>query len=142
MTKTKRKLIRIPNPEQFKRNVEALTRFERQMVDLGGFKGVLTETKALGIMVNTCGSLWGVGKDLYVCSQQRAFDTVTHLVITQVDECISEAVRALADWLELKITYERRGRNFLFRFEKASGQFKELQIPIRQREAQNQSAVN
>ena len=115
MTKTKRKLIRIPNPEQFKRNVEALTRFERQMVDLGGFKGVLTETKALGIMVNTCGSLWGVGKDLYVCSQQRAFDTVTHLVITQVDECISEAVRALADWLEIKITFTS-GAGSTFRY--------------------------
>ena len=46
------------------------------------------------------------------------FETVTHLVVSQVDETISQAVRVLADWLELKITYTREGSIFKFRYEK------------------------
>ena len=140
MAKTKRKLIRIPNPEQFEKNVQALVHFEGQMVEFGGFKGQLSETKALGIMVNTCGALWGTGRDLYLASQQRTFEMVRNLVVSQVDENISLAVRALADWLELKITYERRGSTFTFRYEKPSGEFKELHLPMR--EPQEQRSVH
>ena len=137
---TKRKMVRVLDPEQFEKNKQALQHFERQMVELGGFKGHLSDAKALGIMVNTCGSLWGVGKDLYLCSQQRAFETVTHLVVSQVDETISQAVKALADWLELKITYTRDGSIFKFRYEKPGFGVKELSIPIR--EPDNQRSVN
>ena len=136
MTKN-RKMVRVLDPKQFEKNKAALMRFERQMVELGGIKGHLSDSKALQIMVNTCGSLWGAGKDLYLCSQQRTFEMVTRLVVGQVDECISEAVKALADWLELKITYERQGSKFTFRFEKPSGESKELRIPMRHLEAPN-----
>ena len=140
MTKEKRKMVRVPNPAQFAKNKEALMHFERQMVELGGFKGHLSDAKALGIMVNTCGSLWGVGKDLYLASQQRTFEMITRLVVTAVDENISEAVRVLADWLELKITYERKGSNFTFRYEKPGFGSKELVIPMRNPD--NQRSVN
>ena len=138
----KRKMVEVVDREQFEKNKQALLQFESQMVQYGALKDALTDVKALRIMVNTCGSLWGVGKDLYLCSQQRALETLTALVVAQVDDCISQAVKALADWLELKITYTRRGSNFSFRCEKPGGEFRELQIPIRHRETENQRSVN
>ena len=68
-------------------------------------------------MSRICASVLGRGRDLYLCSQERTFLMVQHLVTTQVDENISEAVKVLAEWLELKITYERKGSNFAFRYE-------------------------
>ena len=65
---------------------------------------------------------------------------ITRLVVTAVDENISEAVRVLADWLELKITYERKGSNFTFRYEKPGFGSKELVIPMRNPD--NQRPVN
>ena len=60
---------------------------------------------------------------------------VAHLVVTATDDNISEAVKCLAEWLKLKITYERRGSVFLFRFVKPeTGESKELQIPMRRPE--------
>ena len=135
-----RHMVQILDPEEFERNKQALLRFESDMGELGGIKGVLTNAKTLQILSRTCASVWGGGRDLYVASQQRTFEMVTHLVVSQVDENISLAVRALADWLELKITYERRGSTFTFRFQKSSGEFKELQLPMR--EPQNQRSVH
>ena len=139
MAKT-RNMVQILDPEEFERNKQALLRFERNMVELGGIKGVLTNSKVLQIMSRTCSSVWGTGSDLYLASQERTFEMVRNLVVSQVDENISLAVRALADWLELKITYERRGSNFKFRFQKQTGEFKELQLHMR--EPQNQRPVH
>ena len=136
----KRNMVQILDPEEFERNKQSLLRFESDMGELGGIKGVLTNAKTLQILSRTCASVWGGGRDLYVASQQRTFEMVTHLVVTQVDENISLAVRALADWLELRITYSREGSNFKFRFQKPSGEFKELQLPMR--EPQNQRPAN
>lgn len=139
MAKT-RNMVQILDPEEFARNKQALLRFERNMVELGGIKGVLTNSKVLQIMSKTCASVWGNGNDLYLASQERTFQMVRNLVVSQVDENISLAVRALADWLELKITYSREGSNFKFRFQKQTGEFKELQLPMR--EPQNQRPAN
>ena len=76
-----------------------------------------------------------------MCSQQRTFEMVTHLVVTQVDDCISEAVKVLATWLEIAITYERKGSNFTFRYEKPGFGIKELVIPMRRPETPNQRPV-
>ena len=141
MTKEKRKMIRVLDVELFQRNRESILLFERDRVEqLGGIKRYLSDSKVLDIMSRTCGVLWGDGRDLYLASQQRTFEMVTHLVVTQVDDCISQAVEALATWLELKITYTRQGSTFTFRYEKPSGEFKELQIPIRQTD--NQRSVH
>ena len=135
-----RHMVQILDPEEFERNKQALLRFESDMGELGGIKGVLTNAKTLQILSRTCASVWGGGRDLYVASQQRTFEMVTHLVVSQVDENISLAVRALADWLELKITYSRKGSIFTFRYEKPGFGTKELVIPMR--EPQNQRPVN
>ena len=66
---------------------------------------------------------------------------VRNLVVSQVDENISLAVRVLADWLELKITYSREGSNFKFRYEKPGFGIKELVIPMRRPETPNQRPV-
>ena len=139
MAKT-RNMVQILDPEEFERNKQALLRFERNMVELGGIKGVLTNSKVLQIMSKTCSSVWGVGNDLYLASQERTFEMVRNLVVSQVDENISLAVRALADWLELRITYSRKGSIFTFRYEKPGFGTKELVIPMR--EPQNQRPVN
>ena len=125
-------MVCVLNVEEFEQTKRIIINFERQMVqELGGTSSHLSDSKAFLLMSRICASTLGRGRDLYLCSQQRTFELVTHLVVTQVDECISQAVHSLADWLELKITYERRGSTFKFRFQKASGEFKELQIPIR-----------
>ena len=136
----KRKMVRVLDIEEFERNKQALMQFEKKMIELGGIKGHLNDSKVLQLMSRTCSSVWGNGKDLYLCSQQRTFEMVTHLVLTAVDENISEAVRVLADWLELKITYERKGSNFTFRYEKPGFGSKELVIPMRKPD--NQRSVN
>ena len=141
MKKTKRIMVRVLEPENFEKNRQALLRFESQMVELGGIKGHLTNSKVLQLMSRTCLSVWGDGKDLYMCSQQRTFEMITRLVVTAVDENISEAVRVLADWLELKITYSREGSNFKFRYEKPGFGIKELVIPMRRPETPNQRPV-
>ena len=139
---TKRKMVRVLDIEEFERNKQALMHFEKQMMELGGIKGHLSDSKVLQLMSRTCSSVWGNGKDLYICSQQRTFEMITRMVVTAVDENISEAVRVLADWLELKITYERKGSNFTFRYEKPGFGSKELVIPMRRPEPPNQRSVN
>ena len=137
---TKRKMVRVLDIEEFERNKQALMQFEKKMIELGGIKGHLSDSKTLQIMSRTCASVWGNGRDLYLASQQRTFEMITRLVVTAVDENISEAVRVLADWLELKITYERKGSNFTFRYEKPGFGSKELVIPMRNPD--NQRPVN
>ena len=138
----KRKMVRVLDIEEFEKNKDALLHFEKQMMELGGIRGHLSDSKTLQLMSRTCASVWGNGRDLYLASQQRTFETVTHLVTTQVDECISDAVRVLADWLEIGITYERKGSNFTFRYEKPGFGIKELVIPMRRPETPNQRSVN
>ena len=130
MTKN-RKMVRVLDIEEFEKNKQALLQFEKTMVELGGIKGHLSDSKVLQLMSRTCSSVWGNGKDLYLASQQRTFELVNHLVVTAVDENISETVRVLANWLELKITYTREGSNFTFRYEKPGFGSKELVIPMR-----------
>ena len=143
MTKEKRKMVRVLNVEEFEQTKRAIMHFERQQVqELGGTSDHLSDSKTFSIMSRICASVLGRGRDLYLCSQQRTFEMVTHLVTAQVDDCISQAVRALADWLELKITYERRGSNFTFRYEKPGFGSKELVIPMRRPEPPNQRSVN
>ena len=139
---TKRKMVRVLDPEEFERNKAALMQFEKKMIELGGIKGHLSDSKVLQLMSRTCASVWGDGKDLYLASQQRTFEMITRLVVTAVDENISEAVRVLAEWLELKIVYERRGSNFTFRYEKPGFGIKELVIPMRRPGTPNQRSVN
>ena len=134
MTKN-RKMVRVLDIEEFEQNKQALMNFESQMEELGGLKGHLSDSKVLQLMSRTCSSVWGNGKDLYLCSQERSFQTITRMVVMAVDENISEAVRVLAEWLELKITYERQGSNFTFRYEKPGFGSKELVIPMRRPEA-------
>ena len=136
-------MVCVLNVEEFEQTKQLIVNFEREKVrELGGTSSHLSDSKAFLLMSRICASALGRGRDLYLCSQQRTFEMVTHLVVTQVDECISQAVQSLADWLELKITYERRGGNFAFRFQKASGETKELQIPMRRPEPPNQYPVN
>ena len=109
MTREKRKMVRVLNVEEFEKTKQAIMHFERERVhELGGSSGNLSDSKTFSIMSNVCASVLGTGRDLYLCSQQRTFEMVTRLVVTAVDENISEAVKVLADWLELKIVYERR----------------------------------
>ena len=140
MTKNKRIMVRVLEPEEFEKNKQALMHFESQMVELGGIKGHLTNSKVLQLMSRTCSSVWGNGTDLYLASQQRTFEMITRLVVTAVDENISEAVKVLATWLEIGITYERKGSNFTFRYEKPGFGSKELVIPMR--EPDNPRSVN
>ena len=128
---TKRKMVRVLDIEEFERNKQALMQFEKKMIELGGIKGHLSDAKTLQLMSRTCASVWGNGRDLYLASQQRTFEMITRLVVTAVDENISEAVRVLAEWLELTIVYERKGSNFTFRYEKPGFGIKELVIPMR-----------
>ena len=141
---SKRKMVCVLNVEEFEQTKQMIEAFERQMVqELGGTSSHLSDSKAFLLMSRICASALGRGRDLYLCSQQRTFEMVTHLVVTQVDEHISAAVRALADWLELKITYTREGSNFTFRYEKPGFGIKELQIPmLHHREPPNQYPVN
>ena len=141
MTKN-RKMVRVLDIEEFEKNKQALMHFEKTMVELGGIKGHLSDSKVLQLMSRTCSSVWGNGKDLYLCSQQRTFEMITRMVVTAVDENISEAVRVLANWLELKIIYTREGSNFTFRYEKPGFGSKELVIPMRRLEPPNQYPVN
>ena len=134
MTKNKRKMVRVLDIEEFAANKQALLHFESQMEELGGLKVHLSDSRVLQLMSRTSASVWGNGRDLYLASQERTLAMITRMVVTAVDENISEAVRALADWLELKITYERQGSNITFRFQKESGETKELQIPMRRPE--------
>ena len=138
-------MVCVLNVEEFEQTKQIIINFERQMVqELGGTSSHLSDSKAFLLMSRICASALGRGRDLYLCSQQRTVEMVTHLVVTQVDECISQAVQALADWLELKITYERSGSNFAFRFQKDNGETKELQIPMvrRGQPPPNQYPVN
>ena len=141
MTKN-RKMVRVLDIAEFEQNKQALMNFESQMEELGGIKGHLSDSKVLQLMSRTCSSVWGNGKDLYLASQERTLGMIHRLAMAQVDDCVSEAVKALADWLELKIVYERRGSNFKFRYEKLTGEFKELQLPMRRPEPPNQYPVN
>ena len=140
MTKN-RKMVRVLDIEEFEQNKQALMNFESQMEELGGIKGHLSDSKVLQLMSRTCSSVWGNGKDLYLCSQERSFQMITRMVVTAVDENISEAVRVLAEWLEIGITYTREGSNFTFRYEKPGFGSKELVIPMRRPEP-NQYPVN
>ena len=133
MTKN-RKMVRVLDIEEFEKNKQALLQFEKTMAELGGLKVHLSDSKVLQLMSRTCSSVWGNGKDLYLCSQERSFQMITRMVVTAVDENISEAVRVLAEWLELKITYTREGSNFTFRYEKPGFGSKELVIPMRRTE--------
>ena len=137
---TKRKMVRVLDIEEFERNKQALMQFEKKMIELGGIKGHLNDSKVLQLMSRTCSSVWGNGRDLYLASQQRTFEMITRLVVTAVDENISQAVRVLADWLEIGITYKREGSNFTFRYEKPGFGIKELVIPMRKTD--NQQSVN
>ena len=143
MTKEKRKMVRVLNVEEFEQTKRAIMHFERQQVqELGGTSDHLSDSKTFSIMSRICASVLGRGRDLYLCSQERTFLMVQHLVTTQVDECISEAVKVLATWLEIGITYERKGSNFTFRYEKPGFGIKELVIPMRRPETPNQRSVN
>ena len=141
MTKN-RKMVRVLDIEEFEQNKHALMHFEKNMVELGGIKGHLTDSKLLQLMSHTCASVWGNGRDLYLASQERTIKMIHSLAMAQVDDCVSEAVRALSEWLELKITYERRGSKFTFRFQKANGETRELQLPLRRPEPPQQYPVN
>ena len=59
MTKNKRIMVRVLEPEEFEKNKQALMHFESQMVELGGIKGHLTNSKVLQLMSRTCSSVWG-----------------------------------------------------------------------------------
>ena len=140
---SKRKMVCVLNVEEFEQTKHLITNFERERVrELGGTTSTLTDSKAFVIMSRVCASALGGGRDLYLASQQRTYELVSHLVVTAVDENISQAVRALAEWLELKITYARQGSKFTFRFQKASGECKELQLPMRPAEPPQQYPVN
>ena len=132
MKQQKRKMVCVLNVEEFEQTKELITNFERERVRaLGGTSSTLTDSKAFSIMSRVCASALGGGRDLYLASQERTYALVSHLVVTAVDENISEAVRVLAEWLELKITYTREGSTFTFRYEKPGFGIKELQIPMR-----------
>ena len=63
---TKRKMVRVLDIEEFERNKQALMQFEKKMIELGGIKGHLSDSKVLQLMSRTCSSVWGDGKDLYI----------------------------------------------------------------------------
>ena len=143
MAKNKRKMVCVLNVEEFEETKQIIINFERRMVqELGGTSAHLSDSKAFLLMSRICASALGRGRDLYLCSQQRTFEMVTHLVVTAVDDNISEAVKSLALWLGLKIDYRREGSVLSFRFQKATGESKELQIPMRRPEPPNQSSVH
>ena len=85
-------------------------------------------------MSRTCAGVWRDGADLYIVSQERVMELIARHVVAAVDDNISEVVKMLATWLELKITYQRQGSVLSFRFQKASGEARELQIPMRRPE--------
>ena len=94
------------------------------MVDLGGFKGVLTETKALGIMVNTCGSLYGVSGKTCTCVANSA--RLTRLPILSFRRLMRASPKRFERWptgWSSKSPTSGAGSNFLFRYEKASGRW-------------------
>ena len=137
-------MVCVLNVEEFEQTKQLITNFERERVrELGGTSSHLSDSKAFVIMSRVCASALGGGRDLYLASQRRTYELVAHLVVTAVDENISEAVRVLAEWLELKITYERQGSKFTFRYEKPGFGSKELVIPMRRPpEPPNQYPVN
>ena len=134
MTKNKRKMVRVLDIEEFAANKQALMHFESQMEELGGLKVHLSDSRVLQLMSRTSAAVWGNGRDLYLASQERTLAMITRMVVSQFDEAISEAVKTLAEWLQLRITYTRTGSDITFRFQKESGETKELQIPMRRPE--------
>ena len=72
MTKNKRKMVRILDPELFEKNKQSILKFEKERVGkLGGTSAYLTDSKAMDIMVGTCASAWGDGEDLHLVSQSE-----------------------------------------------------------------------
>ena len=53
-------MVRIIDVPEFEKNKAALMHFEQQMVELGGIKGELTDSKVLQLMSRTCSS--GLGE--------------------------------------------------------------------------------
>ena len=136
-------MVCVLNVEEFEQTKQLITNFELERVRaLGGTTSHLSDSKAFLLMSRVCASALGGGRDLYLASQRRTYELVSHLVVTAVDENISQAVRALAEWLEIGITYERQGSKFTFRYEKPNGEVRELQIPMRRPEPPQQYPVN
>ena len=130
-------MVCVLDPELFEQNKETMLKFEKRLGEFSGENSArMSDSKALSVMVRTCSSLWGDGEDMHLSSEKRTLAMVAHLVVTATDENISQAVKCLAEWLSLEITYERRGSVFLFRFVKpetgeSKEESKELQIPMR-----------
>ena len=143
MTREKRKMVRILDPELFEKNKTALLRLERQRVEtMGGDKRFLSDSRVLDTMARTCSALWGAGGDLYIASQKKTHAMVNKLAGDLVDENISELVKALAIWSGLEISYQREGSTLTFRFQEPSGALRELRIPMRQPEQPDQRSVH
>ena len=142
MTKN-RKMVRVLDTQLFEQNKETILKFEKRLGEFGGGNSArMSDSKALSVMVRTCASLWGDGEDLHLSSEKRTLGMVAHLVVTATDENISQAVKCLAEWLGLRITYTREGSNFTFRYEKPGFGVKELVLPMRRPEPPNQYPVN
>ena len=140
----KRKMVCVLDTENFDKNKQSILKFEKQRLSkLGGSMAHLSDSRALDVMIGTCSAVWGDGEDLHLASQKRTLAMVAHLVVSATDDNISQAVKCLAEWLGLEITYQRQGSNFKFRFVKpGTGEIRELQIPMRSTEQPQNRMVN
>ena len=129
MPRTKRKMVRILDSGLFEKGKEIVLKFEAEAVKQGIKKTEkLSDSKINAIMLATAISVWGEGKDLYLCSAKRNFEQAVEIANQLADDSRHKLLAALAECLDLEIIYRREGNRCSFSFTRPDGKQMDLEI--------------